>query len=183
MGTKFPFIRYDYRILGGNMIYKKFMILSIIAGIFILTGCSQAAEKQPDDFTLYYYWNTGALAPEYYYQYEIEIGPAGNGILTLQNGYEEDDENEKIFEFAVSQSDWNDFFDWLNENKILRKNWKESGEILLGGSTTEVKLQVNGEKYIVPSVSVLSQNEREIYYALEEQIKLLVPADIWKQIE
>lgn len=165
------------------MFYRKSSIFLFIAGLVMAAGCSQTPKTQPEDFTLYYFWNTGALAPEYYYQYEIEIDPVGNGKLTLQRGYEEIEGGGKVFSFTVAPQDWNDFYTWLLENKILRNDWKESKEILLGGSTTEVKLQVNGKKYMIPSVSVLSQNEREIYYVLEEHIKLLVPTDIWEQIE
>jgi len=162
------------------MFYRKFIIFLFIVGTVMVAGCSQIPKTQPKDFTLYYFWNTGALAPEYYYQYEIEIDPAGKGKLTLQKGYEE---KEEIFTFTVASKNWSNFYTWLRENDILRNDWKESKEILLGGSTTEVKLQVNGEKYTIPSVSILSQNERKNYYMLEERIKLLVPADIWEQIK
>jgi hypothetical protein len=183
MGTKFPFIRYDYKIIGVNMICRKSIIFLLVVGALMAAGCSQTPKTSPEDFMLYYYWNTGALAPEYYYHYEIEIDPDGNGKLTLQRGYEDIEREKETFAFTVASQDWSNFYTWLNESNILRNDWKESEEILLGGSTTEVKLQVNGEKYIIPSVSVLSQNERKIYYALEEQIKLLVPTDIWEQIE
>lgn len=165
------------------MIYRKIIILLIIAGVMLLAGCLQIPQKPPEDFTLYYYWNTGALAPEYSYQYEIEIDPDGNGKLTLQRGYEEIEEKEEIFTFTVASQDWSDFYTWLKENNILRNDWKESEEILLGGNTTEVKLQVNGEKYIIPSVSVLSQNERSVFYELQDQIEQLVPDEIWTQIK
>lgn len=155
----------------------------VLVGIIVLAACSPIAETRTDDFGLYYYWNTGALPPEYYYQYEIEIGPDGSGVLTYQKGYEENEEQSKVFSFQVDVEQWDEFYSWLQTNRILRSNWKESEDVVVGGSTTSVKLQAAGLKYIIPSVSVLSQRERTTFYELEEQIEKLVPAEIWEQIK
>ena len=162
---------------------KGFLNILVLVGIFMLAACSLIAETRTDDFTLYFYWNTGALAPEYFYQYEIEIDPDGKGVLTYQKGYEEDEGQNEVFTFQVEEEQWDDFYLWLRTNKILRSNWKESEDILVGGSTTSVKIQAGGKKYIIPSVSVLSSNDRTAYYALEEQIEQLVPSEIWEQIK
>ena len=166
------------------MTCRKGLVLTLfLIGLVMLGGCTQISKARPDDFRLYYYWNTGALAPEYYYQYEIEISPDGSGVLTYQKGYEEDEGQCEVFSFQVDDEQWNEFYSWLQTHKILRSNWKESEDILMGGSTTSVKFQAAGVKYIIPSVSVLSKNERTNFYDLEDQIKQLVPAEIWEQIE
>jgi len=162
---------------------KRLLNILILVGIFMLAACSPIEETRPDDFTLYYYWNTGALPPEYYYQYEIEIDPNGKGVLTYQKGYEEDEGQNEVFTFQVEKEQWDDFYSWLRMNKILRSNWKESEDVLVGSSATSVKIQAGGEKFVIPSVSVLSSNDRADYYELEEQIKQLIPAEIWEQIE
>ena len=76
-------------------------------------GCSQTPKTSPEDFMLYYYWNTGALAPEYYYHYEIEIDPDGNGKLTLQRGYEEIEGEKETFPAYL-------FSHKMNEKSIMR---------------------------------------------------------------
>ena len=162
---------------------RNLFFVLILGGILILGACAQISKTVPDDFRLYYYWNTGALPPEYYYQYEIEIGPDGDGTLTYQKGYKEDEGQGQVFSFRVDAQDWDDFYAWLQTNKILRSTWKETSDILLGGSTTSVKIQANGKKYVIPSVSVLSQNDRSAFYELEDQIEQLVPDEIWAQIK
>jgi len=169
--------------IGGEMALRKLSVLFLAVCIALFAGCSQVPKSKPDDFTLYYYWNTGSLPPEYYYQYEIEIDPGGNGIFTLQRGYEEVEENRKAFSFVVPAQDWENFFVWLTENKILRNNWRETADILVGASTTEARIQVNGEKYTIPSVSVLSQRDKGTFYKLEGQIRRLVPNEIWNQVQ
>ena len=159
---------------------RKILILCIfVVSILMTMGCQKTAETKSDDFSLYYYWNTGALPPGYYYQIEVEITPNRSGILTYQGGYAADTDNIATFEFNVDEETWNNFYTWLSEKDIFRNDWTESEDILLGGSTTQVKLQSDGEIYVIPSESVLTKDEREVYYELEEQINQLVPSMVW----
>ncbi|NMC47203.1 MAG: hypothetical protein GYA52_10305, partial [Chloroflexi bacterium] len=137
------------------MVTRILMLGICFVAAFLSSGCSQVPQQRPQDFAIYSYWNTGALPPEYYYEIEIEIDPDRNGTLTYQADYESESGKENVFQFSVDETTWNDFYMWLKTNRIFRNNWQQSKEIMVGGSGTQVKLQMNGEKYEIPSEAVL----------------------------
>ena len=164
------------------MVTRILMLGICFVAVFISSGCSRVPQQCPQDFAIYSYWNTGALPPEYYYEIEIEINPDHKGTLTYQAGYESESEKENAFQFSVDEKTWNDFYWWLKTNKVFRNNWQESKEIMVGGSGTQVKLQMNGEKYEIPSVAVLSKNERQLFSEIQNHINALVPEEIWQAV-
>ena len=165
------------------MVAKILLIGLCLVSVFILTSCNQVPQQRPEDFAIYSYWNSGALPPEYYYEIEIEIDPDRNGTLTYQAGYESESEKENVFQFSVDEKTWDDFYLWLKTNKVFRNNWQESKEIMVGGSGTQVKLQMNGEKYEIPSEAVLSKEERQLDSEIQNHINALIPEEIWQAVE
>jgi hypothetical protein len=54
---------------------------------------------------------------------------------------------------------------------------------MVGGSGTQVKLQMNGEKYEIPSEAVLSKEERQLSSEIQTHINALVPENVWYAVE
>lgn len=165
------------------MVAKIIMLGICIMAAFLSSSCSQVPQQRPEDFAIYSYWNTGALPPEYYYEIEIEIDPDRTGTLTYQAGYESASDKESVFQFAVDEETWDEFYMWLKTNRIFRNNWQQSKEIMVGGSGTQVKLQMNGEKYEIPSEAVLSKEERQLSSEIQTHINALVPENVWYAVE
>jgi hypothetical protein len=150
--------------------------------LFCFTACSTMPEKYPDDFSLVLEWDTGALPPEYHYQYTIAIGPGPQGEFVYHPGYEGSAENTWITSFVVSTDNLQSLFDYLRDNDVLRKNWQK-GMPLLGGQGTSIIITVFDQQYLVPSVSEVSQNERGLVEQTIEEIRSYVPAEIWVEME
>jgi hypothetical protein len=92
------------------MVAKIIMLGICIMAAFLSSSCSQVPQQRPEDFAIYSYWNTGALPPEYYYEIEIEIDPDRTGTLTYQAGYESASDKESVFQFAVDEETWDEFY-------------------------------------------------------------------------
>jgi len=150
--------------------------------LICFTSCTSMPEKYPDDFSLVLEWDTGALPPEYHYQYTITIGPGPQGEFVYHPGYEASPDNTWITTLSVSIDDLQSLYDYLRENGVLRKNWQK-GMPLLGGQGTSIIITAFDQQYLVPSVSEVSQNERELVERTIEEIRSYVPADIWAELD
>ena len=151
----------------------------------LLSGmaCGSLPQTKSEDFSLYYYWNIGALPPEEHYEIELEINPDRSAIATVQVGYAEFGAQRTSFEFVVPEAQWNSFYQWLVENEILEHDWSHPGYALLGANETLVKFQVNGSAYEIPSQSNLSPEDRELFTRVQNEIESLIPVEIWEKIE
>jgi len=159
-------------------------VLGFICFLMIgMVGCKGAPSQRPDDFSLYSYWNTGALPPEYYYEIEIEINSDRSGNLTFQRGYEIEPGSRISYEFSVNEQEWNDFYDWMKENDLFKNSWEDGSEISEGGSGTLMKFQTEGVKYEIPSISMLAKNDRAIIAELQTRVNALVSEDVWNAVE
>jgi len=145
-------------------------------------SCSTMPENYPDNFSLVLEWDTGALPPEYHYQYTIAIGPGLQGEFVYHPGYEANADNTWITTFSVSVDDLQSLYDYLRENDVLRKNWQK-GMPLLGGQGTSIIITAFDQQYLVPSVSEVSQNERGLVEQTIEEIRSHVPAEVWTEME
>jgi hypothetical protein len=151
----------------------------------LLSGmaCGSLPQTKTADFSLYYYWNVGALPPEEHYEIELEINPDRSATTTVQVGYAEFGAQRTSFEFVIPEEQWNSFYQWLVENEILEHDWSHPGYALLGANETAVKFQVNGSTYEIPSQSHLSAEDRDLFARVQNEIERLIPAEIWEKIE
>ena len=67
---------------------KIILTITLLIAITLIniTGCIELKEYT-NDLTVELFWNTGTLPPEYYYYYQITIGPDYAGIFEYQPGY------------------------------------------------------------------------------------------------
>jgi hypothetical protein len=139
-------------------------------------------DTYPKDFSLVLEWDTGALPPEYHYQYTITIGPGPQGEFAYHPGYEENPSLAWITSFEVDENDLQSLYLYLKENNILRNRW-ETGQPLLGGQGTRVIIDAFDQRYIIPSISEVSTKERELVEQTIELIRTYLPEHIWTEME
>jgi hypothetical protein len=160
---------------------KKWMNIIILSLVF-LSSCAGMPDNYPKDFSLVLEWDTGALPPEYHYQYTITIGPGPQGEFIYHPGYEENPSLEWITKFEVDESDLQSLYTNLKDNNILRNRW-ESSQPLLGGQGTRIIIDALGQQYVVPSISEVNPKDRDLIEQTIELIRAFVPEHIWSEME
>lgn len=160
----------------------KIRIIIILLSLVVLSSCAGMPDKYPRDFSLVMDWDTGALPPEYHYQYTITIGPGPQGEFAYHPGYEDNASFAWITSFEVGENDLQSLYSYLKEKNILRNQW-ESGQPLVGGQGTRVIIYAFDQRYLVPSVSEVSPKERDLVDQTIELIRTYVPEHIWTEME
>ena len=161
------------------MKFSIWLFLAVIA----LSACAKPSAERPSDFSLAFEWDTGALPPQYHYAYVIRFEPDGRGELVYSPGYEpltQPDAWRAAFTLPPAQMD--DLYTLLREGNMLRSDW-QTGQPLVGGQGTRISITAEGKTFVVPSVSVLTQSERETVENVMEGIRSFVPAGIWEEME
>jgi len=81
------------------------LLIVLIIGTGIITmGCGAKESQIPDDFSLRFYWDTGALSPKYHYAYSITIDSGAQGEFEYIPGYDSSgDSNRWITPFMTSK--------------------------------------------------------------------------------
>ena len=155
------------------------LLLALVA----LSACAKPAAERPPDFSLEFEWDTGALPPQYHYAYVIRLEPDGSGELVYSPGYEPLTQADAWrAAFLLSPDQMDDLYALLRGGNMLRSDW-QTGQPLVGGQGTHIRITADGKTYEVPSVSVLTQSEREKVENLMEGIRSFVPAGIWEEME
>jgi len=148
-----------------------------------LTACAKPAAARPPDFSLVFEWDTGALPPQYHYAYVIRIEADGKGELVYSPGYDPLTRADAWrAEFTLSPDQMDDLYALLRAENMLHSNWK-TGQPLLGGQGTRIRITAHGSIYEVPSVSVLDKSERASVEEVMDAIRSYVPAKIWEEME
>lgn len=159
------------------------MLVVFLLALIVLSACSKPAAERPPDFSLVFEWDTGALPPQYHYAYVIRIEPDGTGELVYSPGYEPlTQPGAWRAAFTLSPDQMDHLFALLRGGNMLRSDW-QTGQPLVGGQGTRISITADGNTYVVPSVSVLSQSERETVEKVMEGIRSFVPAGIWEEME
>ena len=136
----------------------------------------------PDDFSLSFNWNTGALPPKYYYAYVITIGPGPQGEFEYISGYDSSIESNRwITSFSVSKDEIEELYTYLKNPNIFRTRWK-TGRGLTGGSTTSLIITAYGKEYQIPSISELEDADRILVEEAMDLIRGYVPESIWEEM-
>lgn len=158
-------------------------ITGLIVLLSFLSACGQIPSERPSDFSLSLDWDTGSLPPQYRYAYVISIGPGSLGQLFYQVGYDSQDQSRQwITDFSLSDDELDDLYAFLKEEGVFEIHW-ETGQPLLGGSTTALILTAYGNEYRVPNLAELSDHQQEQAEAIIEGIRSFVPQEIWDEMQ
>ena len=160
---------------------KTFSII-VLCFAFLLASCVNLPAGYPDDFRLVLEWNTGALPPQYRYQYSVTIGADLQGEFAYHPGYEEESEYKWKKTFNISESQLQSLYTYLRYNNLMRKKW-QTGKALIGGQGTSIIITALGVEYQVPSISEIDRSDRELVERTIEEIRMIVPAQIWSEME
>ncbi len=161
---------------------SRVIISMMIISLLVLASCNQLPSETAQDFSVTFGWNTGTLPPQYTYAYTVILGPGTRGKLEYQPGYWDDNAQIWSVEFPVDGQQMHDLYQYLYNQKMFRREWKE-GELMEGGSGTSLILKAYGEQYDIPSLSNLESSEYARVDAAMEIIRTLVPQTIWDEMD
>lgn len=150
--------------------------------ILLSVSCGRLPEEYPSDFSLTLDWNTGALPPQYHYQYIIAIGPGPQADFAYQPGYDQGSELAWATSFDITESNLQSLYTYLKDNNLMREKW-QSGQPLLGGQGTSIRITAYGKQFQVPSVSAIRQSDRALVESAIEMIRSFVPKEIWDEMD
>ena len=155
----------------------------IIIGTGIMTmGCGVKEPQIPDDFSLSFDWNTGALPPKYHYAYVITIGPGTQGEFEYSSGYDSSGKSNRwIAPLTLSEDALEELHRYLENQDIFRTSWK-TGRGLIGGSTTSLIITAYGKEYQIPSISELKNADKILVEEAMDMIRGYVPESIWEEM-
>ena len=159
-----------------------FSIILIIGIGIIIMGCEANDLQMPDDFSLSFDWNTGALPPKYRYAYVITIGPGPQGEFEYISGYDSSNESNRwVTSFPLSKEKLGELYSYLENQDILRTRWN-TGRGLIGGSTTSLILTAYGKEYQIPSINELKDADKILIEEVMDEIRGYVPDSIWDEM-
>jgi len=159
-----------------------FSIIVMVAFAVLTIGCGGSLEGRPEDFGLTFYWDTGALPPQYRYQYVITIGPGTQGELDFVPGYEKAQGSERwVTSFEISSEALEGVYSFFTDNGLLRARWK-TGRGLIGGSTTSLIVKAFGKETRIPSLSDLMEEDKQLIMGAMDAVREVVPEEIWDEM-
>jgi len=145
-------------------------------------GCGAKETQIPNDFSLSFDWNTGALPPKYHYSYVITIGSGAQGEFKYISGYDQsDDSNQWVTSFTLSKKELEKLYAYMEKQDIFRTSWN-TGRGLIGGSTTSLIITAHGKEYQIPSISELKEVDKVLVEDVMDEIRGYVPDSIWEEM-
>ena len=162
-----------------RFIFSKILIIGI--GI-ISMGCEAIDPQMPDDFSLSFDWNTGALPPKYHYAYVITIGPGPQGEFEYIPGYDDSNKSNRwVTSFPLSKDELEELYLYLDDQDIFRARWN-TGRGLIGGSTTSLILTAYGKEYQIPSINEIKDADKILIEEVMDEIRGYVPDSTWEEM-
>ncbi len=158
--------------------------------LFGLSGCGKAPGDKaagpqnppktiPEDFSLSLFWFTGAMPDSWMqYSYEVHIGSGPEGRLVYSSG---DRSRELDISFVISDDELKKLYLFMLENNAFSTD-REPGEPIDGGPDFSLAFTAAGNKYGFSEVSELSEKDRDLAYAIKQQVEFLVPAELWDEM-
>jgi hypothetical protein len=169
----------------------KYLALLFFIMLFGLSGCGKVPgnsisgsqnppDKLPEDFSLSMFWFTGIMPDSWMqYTYEIQIGPGSEGRFLYRSS---DQSREMDNLFTTSAEDLETLYLFLLDNNAFSTD-RQPGEPIDGGPDISLVFTAAGSEYGFSELSELSEGDRNLVYAIKEQLELLVPAELWDEMK
>jgi hypothetical protein len=132
----------------------------------------------PKDFSLMYTYSTGAIAPPYYYKYNIVIKSDLTGNLALIKSYDDSVSWQK--NFFINEKDIMKLYSLSQSIRVFSKQWYMRRDIMCGGSEHWLKAVANTDTVEMPSQ--LEDKDDEALIPIYKLMKELVPRDLWNEL-
>lgn len=161
-------------------------VVAVLAFAVVLAGCGggnggTVADTRPADFSITYSWQEGSVAPEYYSEYEITIGPGNEGVIRYTPTRPAEGVPVWKRTFPLTQADLDDLHDLAVTDDAFRTEWDRRDEILVGGPSESASIVADGRRYEIPWD--LTDAELTSIAGLYPAITSLVPDAVWDELE
>lgn len=138
------------------------------------------AGTRPADFTVTYSWRDGSVAPEYYSEYEITIGPGDGGVIRYTPTYPGDGVPVWERTFALTPAQLDELYRLAQADDALRNDWQTEPPPI-GGPSESARIVADARTYEIPSD--ISEAEATLIGGLYPAIDALVPERVWDELE
>lgn len=167
---------------------KNFTLLLLIM-LFGLAGCGKVPgnklglqsppETMPEDFSLSLFWFTGTMPDSWmHYTYEIHLNPVDGGRFVYRSG---DQSRELDYSFVTNTESLEKLYLFMLDNNAFSRD-RQPGEPIDGGPDITLAFTAAGKEYGFSELSELSGEDRGLAYAMKEQVELLVPEELWDEM-
>lgn len=166
----------------------KILLPSLI--ILLLFSISISAQYKWTD--IQYHYQTGSVAPPYYYSYELYINSSGKGTIVYQSSYSADSNKKNITqEFELSSGEVTSLNKAILKSKVLTSEISEvpPEKRPIGGPLQNVILTKPMDPALdrKPDVIVTpyfpaSTKQKKALSTLYAKLKTYVPQAIWDEI-
>jgi hypothetical protein len=142
-------------------------------------GSQKPPDRLPEDFSLTLFWFTGIMPDSWMqYSYQIQIGPGQEGRFLYRSG---DRTRELDAPFTTSTENLEKLYIFLLDNNAFSTDG-QPGEPIDGGPDISLAFTAAGKEYGFSELSELSEGDRNLVYAIKEQAELLIPKDLWDEM-
>lgn len=160
--------------------------LVLLALAAVLGGCGGASdgtapETRPADFAITYSWHEGSVAPEFYSEYEITVGPGTEGEIRYTPTRPADGVPVWERSFTLTRAQLDDLYDLAATDDVFREGWERRDEVLVGGPSESATVVADGRRYEIPQD--LTDGELASIAGLYPAITELVPQAVWDELE
>ena len=157
-------------------------VIAMTGLVMLIVGCGGKQSVRPEDFNLSFYWDSGALPPQYRFEYVITIGPGTQGELDFLPGYENAEGSERwVTSFVVSSEALENLYTYFAGNDLLRSRWN-TGRGLIGGSTTSLIVRAFGNETQIPCISELKEEDKHLVEQAMDVVRRAVPESVWEEM-
>jgi hypothetical protein len=166
----------------------KNIFLFIISIMFFLGASANAQYKWTD---VQYHYQTGSVAPQYYYEYDIYIGYTGVGSVAFRTGYGSDTSSKVYtYNFQMTDKEVESLNKAIKKSKVLTSTFEELEKHPIGGSMQKVFITLPQDPRfdrkptrIETPYFPASEKQKKALEKLYDKIKSYVPQSIWDEIE
>jgi len=138
---------------------------------------SDSAPALPGDFSLEYTWLAGALPPPHYYEYRIQLGAGGEGMVEFRPDYPAEQTPLWRESFTVAPLALQQLYHQMLEQEVLRPQWEPipAEQAPLGSELESLAVVAHAHHYRVPALIVEAPRLTPVY----QRIRRLVPETLW----
>lgn len=165
------------------MIRRASLGLAILAFAAVLAACGGGGgetEARPADFTITYSWRDGSVAPEFYSEYEITIGPGGEGVIRYTPTYPGDGVPVWERTFALTPAQLDELYRLARADDAIRNDWQTEPPPI-GGPSKSATIVADGQTYEIPAD--LTEEEATSIGGLYPAVDGLVPTEVRDELE
>jgi hypothetical protein len=159
----------------------------LIFCILLFIGCNTSAQESWSKIEFYY--STGMVQPEYFYSYLITINSGMKADLRFDTPETFGKEPKYFFEFNLTPGQWGRLTSYIDENRILTREFFQNDILLMDGPkeyTTLYYFPNDDRAGLTPLQKRTPDNpqpqDESMLRNFYSMIKSFVPENIWKEI-